>query len=115
MRDEICLADPSFAARRRERKRPMNRWDDLIESMFEEWDREINDQGTLSGIKEKIAAAKAEAGSAYYMVDDVEETLEARVEDFKEHLIQALEKHLEEFTDTKTSYELMLTYLKQGE
>ena len=92
----------------------MDRWDDLIESLFEEWDREINDQGTLSGIKEKIAAAKAEAGSDYYyMGDDLEETPEARIEGFKEHLIQALEKHLEEFTDNNTSYELMLTYLKQ--
>jgi hypothetical protein len=36
-----------------------------------------------------------------------------RMEDFHEHLIRALEENLEEFADNKTSYELMLTYLKQ--
>jgi hypothetical protein len=92
----------------------MRQWDVLIESLFEDWDREISDQGTLSGIKEKIADAKAEAGSDYYMNDDVEETPEARMEDFHEHLITAVEEHLEEFADNRTSYELMLTYLKQG-
>jgi hypothetical protein len=35
--------------------------------------REISDQGTLSGIKQKIADAKAEAGSDYYAGDDVED------------------------------------------
>jgi hypothetical protein len=48
----------------------MDRWEVLIESLFEDWDREINDQGTLSGIQEKVADAKAEAGSDYYMGDD---------------------------------------------
>jgi hypothetical protein len=91
----------------------MDRWDVLIESLFDDWDREISDQRTLSGIKEKIADAKAEAGSDYYMGDDVEETSEERMDDFQEHLIEALEKHLEEFADNKTSYELMLTYLTQ--
>jgi hypothetical protein len=91
----------------------MDRWEVLIESLFEDWDREINDQGTLSGIQEKVADAKAEAGSDYYMGDDEEETPEARMKDFHEHLIRALEEHLEEFADNKTSYELMLTYLKQ--
>jgi MFS family permease len=96
-----------------ERRHPMDRWDVLIESLFDDWDREISDQGTLSGIKEKIADAKAEAGSDYYMGDDAEETSEERMDDFQEHLIEALEKHLEEFADNKTSYELMLTYLTQ--
>ena len=89
----------------------MERWDELIEALFESWDREINDQGTLRGIKEKIADAKAEAGRDDYMGDDVEETPEARIEDFQEHLIQALEEHIEVFADDTTSYELMLTYL----
>jgi hypothetical protein len=91
----------------------MDRWDVLIESLFDDWDREIGDQGTLSEIKKKIAEAKAEAGSDYYMRDDEEEAPEERMEDFHEHLIQAVERHLEEFPDNKTSYELMLTYLKQ--
>jgi hypothetical protein len=44
----------------------MERWDELIEALFESWDREINDQGTLRGIKEKNADAKAEAGRDDY-------------------------------------------------
>ena len=91
----------------------MDRWDDLIESLFEEWDREISDQGTLSRIKEKIADAKAEAGSDYYKGDE-EETPQERMMNFHEHLIEAVEEHLEEFADNRTSYELMLTYLEQG-
>jgi hypothetical protein len=93
----------------------MDRWDVLIESLFDDWDREISDQGTLSGIKQKIADAKAEAGSDYYAGDDVEETPEERIEEFKEGLIQALEEHIEDFADNTASYELMLTYLRQGE
>jgi hypothetical protein len=42
---------------------------------------------------------------------DEEETPEERMEDFHEHLIRAVEEHLEEFTDNKTPHELMLTYL----
>ena len=48
----------------------MDRWDVLIESLFDDWDREIGDQGTLSEIKKKIADAKTEAGSDYYKGDD---------------------------------------------
>jgi hypothetical protein len=66
----------------------MDRWDVLIESLLQEWDREIGDQGTLSGIKEKIADAKAGAGSDYFIGDDVEETPEERMADFHEHLIR---------------------------
>jgi hypothetical protein len=43
----------------------MDRWEVLIETLFDDWDREISDQGTLSAIQEKIADAKAEAGSDY--------------------------------------------------
>jgi hypothetical protein len=93
----------------------MDRWDVLIESLFDDWDREIGDQGTLSEIKKKIADAKAEAGSDYYMSNDVEETSEERIAEFRKHLIRALGEHLEKFADNKTSYELMLTYLKQDE
>ena len=89
----------------------MDRWDVLIESLFDDWDREIGDQGTLSEIKKKIADAKTEAGSDYYMSNEVEETSEERIAEFRKHLIQALEEHIEEFTDDTTSYERMLTYL----
>jgi hypothetical protein len=46
------------------------------------------------------ADAKAEAGSDYYMSDDVEETPEGRIEDFHEHLIRALEEHIEDLQTT---------------
>jgi hypothetical protein len=98
------------ASTQAEWRRPMERWNELIETLFEGWDREINDAGALRGIKQKIADAKAEAGRNDYMDDDMEETPEARIEDFQDHLIQALEEHIEEFTDDTTSYERRLTY-----
>jgi hypothetical protein len=39
-------------------------------------------------------------------------TPEERIDEFKEGLIQAL---IEDFADNTASYELMLTYLRQGE
>jgi hypothetical protein len=85
----------------------MGRWDVLIGRLFDDWDREIAERGTLSHIKAKILNARAEAAREHFQKDPTER-MSRRIHDFTVDLRHALERRFKD-----VSYDLMLKQIKR--